>query len=114
MTNSIQYGTALVSFIFNILFETSKHMQCIVVLVICLSYLQCCAGMHSSFPAASAAPPEGEATPPTDGILAALACAAAISSTAQIHRTEYIIFKLARVNNLIPSTRRFKTFQTET
>lgn len=53
-------------------------------------YLRCSPEIHSSFPEASAAPPGGEAAPPTDWLLAAPACAAAIFSTAQAHVFIYI------------------------
>lgn len=59
--------------------------------MISFSYLLSSPGIHSSFPAASVAPPGGRAAPPTDLLLAAPACAAAIFSTAQAHSIIYII-----------------------
>lgn len=60
-----------------------------VVHVISLSDLLCSARIHSEFPVTSAALPGDEAAPPADELLAAPACAAAISLTAH---TYYIQF----------------------
>lgn len=78
------------------------------------SYLLCSPGIHSSFPAASAAPPGGEAAPPTDGLLAAPACVAAIFSTAQAYNVIFVCISDAAKTLIQRVRQRFKWFQQDT